>query len=94
MVYLLVDYEKLVIRAQIEGIESIRISSTNKKYSRETKIAAVQEYIYLKSSLSEVCKKYHICQLFHRFNLRIHAAVCNVLCTGGCEYEVFVFRIT
>ena len=51
---------KLVIRAQIEGIESIRISSTNKKYSRETKIAAVQEYIYLKSSLSEVCKKYHI----------------------------------
>ena len=42
---------KLVIRAQIEGIESIRISSTNKKYSRETKIAAVQEYIYLKSRL-------------------------------------------
>lgn len=51
---------KLVIRAQIEGIESIRISPKNKKYSRETKIAAVQEYIYSKSSLTEICKKYRI----------------------------------
>ena len=50
----------LVGRAQTEGIESIKIRHTNKKYTAETKIAAVQEYLAGKGSQLDICKKYHI----------------------------------
>ena len=57
------DYERfrqLVIRAQAEGIESIKISHTNKKYPAEIKIAAVKDYLEGKGSQVEICKKYRI----------------------------------
>ena len=50
----------LVGRAQTEGIESIKIRHTNKKYTAETKIAAVQEYLTGKGSQLDICIKYHI----------------------------------
>ena len=58
-----INYERfrqLVIRAQTEGIESVKIRHTQKKYTVETKIAAVQEYLEGKGSQVEICKKYHI----------------------------------
>lgn len=48
-----INYERfrqLVIRAQTEGIESVKIRHTQKKYTVETKIAAVQEYLEGKGS--------------------------------------------
>ena len=53
-------FRQLVIRAQAEGIESIKISQTNKKYPAEIKIAAVKEYLEGKGSQVEICKKYNI----------------------------------
>ncbi|MBR5164178.1 MAG: transposase [Ruminococcus sp.] len=53
-------FRQLVIRAQAEGIESIKISQTNKKYPAEIKIAAVKEYLEGKGSQVEICKKYRI----------------------------------
>ena len=53
-------FRQLVIRAQTEGIESIKISHTNKKYTAEIKIAAVKEYLEGKGSQVEICKKYRI----------------------------------
>ena len=50
----------LVSRAQAEGIDSIKIRQTNKKYATETKLSAVQEYLAGKGSQLEICKKYHI----------------------------------
>ena len=50
----------LVGRAQTEGIESIKIRHSNKKYSAETKIEAVQEYLAGNGSQLDICKKYHI----------------------------------
>ncbi len=58
-----IDYERfrqLVIRAQAEGIESIKNSHTNKKYPAEIKIAAVKDYLEGKGSQVEICKKYRI----------------------------------
>ena len=58
-----IDYEQfrqLVIRAQAEGIESIKISHTNKKYPAGIKIAAVKDYLEGKGSQVEICKKYRI----------------------------------
>ena len=53
-------FRQLVIRAKTEGIESIKISHTNKKYAAEIKIAAVKEYLEGKGSQVEICKKYSI----------------------------------
>lgn len=53
-------FRMLVGRAQTEGIESIKIRHTNKKYTAETKIAAVQEYLAGKGSQVDICIKYHI----------------------------------
>ena len=53
-----INYERfrqLVIRAQTEGIESVKIRHTQKKYTVETKIAAVQEYLEGKGSQVEIC---------------------------------------
>ncbi|NLT09333.1 MAG: transposase [Ruminococcus sp.] len=50
----------LVNRAKAGGIEFVKRSRTNKKYSVETKIKAVEEYLFGKSSQFEVCKKYKI----------------------------------
>ncbi len=50
----------LVGRAQTEGIESIKIRPVNRKYTVETKLAAVQEYLAGKGSQLDICKKYHI----------------------------------
>ena len=47
-------------RVQIEGIDGLLSSRKNKKYSRETKLAAVKEYLAGKGSLSEICKNYKI----------------------------------
>ena len=50
----------LVGRAQTEGIESIKIRPVNRKYTVETKLAAVQEYLAGKGSQLDICKKSHI----------------------------------
>ena len=50
----------LVGRAQTEGIESIKIRPVNRKYTVETKLAAVKEYLAGKGSQLDICKKYHI----------------------------------
>lgn len=49
-----------VIYAKTNGIESIRISQTNKQYSAETKLKAVTEYLNGKGSQVEICRRYHI----------------------------------
>lgn len=49
-----------VRRAQAEGIDVLRISGKNKKYSTGTKLAAVNEYLAGKGSQSEICTKYKI----------------------------------
>ena len=49
-----------VIYAKTNGIESIRISHTNKQYSAETKLKAVTEYLNGKGSQVEICRRYHI----------------------------------
>lgn len=53
-----------VRRARAEGSDSLRISSKNKKYSKETKIAAVEEYLAGKISQSAICTKYKITDKF------------------------------
>ena len=49
-----------VIYAKTNGIESIRSSHTNKRYSAETKLKAVTEYLRGKESQVEICRRYHI----------------------------------
>ena len=53
-------FRQLVIRVQTDGIESIKTKHTNKKYTAEIKIAAVEDYLEGKGSQVEICKKYHI----------------------------------
>ena len=55
-------FRQMVIRAKTEGIEAVRISSINKKYSTEIKLKAVTEYLEGKCSQMEICAKYHITQ--------------------------------
>ena len=52
--------QTLVNRAKAEGIESVKTSKTNKKYSAEIKRKAVEEYLSGKSSQFETCGKYKI----------------------------------
>lgn len=49
-----------VRKAKAEGIDKLRISSKNKKYSQATKLSAVKEYLAGKGSLREICTKYKI----------------------------------
>lgn len=51
---------KYVRIAQTEGIDAVKESGSNRKYSVETKLQAVKEYLSLKSSLNEICAKYRI----------------------------------
>ena len=50
----------LVNRANAGGMDFVKRSRTNKKYSAETKINAVKEYLSGKASQFEICKKYKI----------------------------------
>ena len=53
-------FRKIVIRAQTEGIDTLRTQKTTKKYTVETKIAAVNDYLEGKGSQLEICLKYQI----------------------------------
>lgn len=53
-------FRNYVRRTKAEGIDVLRISSKNKKYSKATKLAAVDEYLSGKSSLNAICSKYKI----------------------------------
>lgn len=60
-----INHERLrqiVIRAKTDGIEAVKIRRRNKKYSAETKLKAVTEYLEGKCSQMEICAKYHITQ--------------------------------
>lgn len=50
---------EMVLRAQTEGIESIK-SGRNRKYLAETRNNAVLDYISGKGSQAEICSKYRI----------------------------------
>ena len=49
-----------VVYAKTNGIESIRISHRNKRYSAEIKLKAVTEYLKGNESQIEICRKYNI----------------------------------
>lgn len=53
-------FTEYVRRAKAEGIDSLRIGNKNKKYSKATKLAAVEDYLAGKGSQSEICEKYKI----------------------------------
>lgn len=53
-------FMEYVRRAKAEGVDSLRVGSKNKKYSKATKIAAVEDYLAGKGSQSEICAKYKI----------------------------------
>ena len=55
-------FRQMVITAKINGIEAVRIRRINKKYSAETKLAAVKKYLEGKCSQLEICAKYQITQ--------------------------------
>lgn len=43
-----------------QGIDGLKGSNKNNKWDKETKIAAVEDYLNGKGSLNEICKKYKI----------------------------------
>ena len=53
-------FQSMVRRYKAEGIESLRRAVHNKKYSCETKVNAVKDYLSGKYSLDELCTKYKI----------------------------------
>lgn len=55
-------FRQMVIRAKTDGIEAVKIRHRNKKYSAETKLKAVTEYLEGKCSQMKICAKYHITQ--------------------------------
>lgn len=58
-----IAYETLrrkVVYAKTNGIESIRNRHTNKRYSAETKMKVVTEYLNNKESQVEICRRYQI----------------------------------
>ena len=69
-----------VIYAKTNGIESIRISHTNKQYSAETKLKAVTEYLNGKGSQVEICRRYHISdtKVFRRWISCYNSTVYNL----------------
>lgn len=46
--------------AQTEGIDAVKVQKSKRRYSVETKLKAVNDYLSLKSSQSEICAKYKI----------------------------------
>ena len=46
--------------AKTEGINAVKVQKSNRRYSVETKLQAVNDYLSLKSSQSEICAKYKI----------------------------------
>lgn len=50
----------MVQRAKHDGIETIGIEGQNRKYSRELKYKAIQEYLTGKGSQTDICLKYGI----------------------------------
>ena len=54
------EFRRLVLRAKSEGIESIKISTSLKKYSEAVKKMAVSDYLSGKGSQDEICLKYKI----------------------------------
>lgn len=50
----------IVLRAKNDGIETIGIEGQNRKYSRELKYKAIQEYLTGKGSQPDICLKYGI----------------------------------
>ena len=46
--------------AQTEGIDAVKGTKSKRRYSVETKLQAVKEYLSLKLSQSEICSKYGI----------------------------------
>ena len=53
-------FRQMVIKAKADGIEAVKIRHKNRKYSTETKLKAVTEYLEGKCSQMEICAKYHI----------------------------------
>ena len=53
-------FRQMVVFAKTDGIESVRISHTNKRYSAKTKLKAVTEYLSGKGSQVEICRRYQI----------------------------------
>lgn len=52
--------QEMVRRARSEGIDGLVLSSKNNKYSKDLKLAAVEDYLSGKGSLAEICSKYQI----------------------------------
>lgn len=49
-----------IMKYESQGIESLKKSNKNKRYTKEQKTNAVEEYLAGKGSLLEICKKYKI----------------------------------
>ena len=56
------SFQQMVITAKINGIEAVKVRHRQMKYSTETKLNAVKEYLEGKCSPMEICAKYHITQ--------------------------------
>ena len=56
----IITFRNYVRRAKAEGIDKLCNSRKNKKYSKATKLAAVEEYLAGKGSLSRICTTYKI----------------------------------
>ena len=56
----IITFRNYVRRAKAEGIDKLCNSRKNKKYSKATKLAAVDEYLAGKGSLSKICTTYKI----------------------------------
>ena len=48
------------VQQRTEGIDKLRISGKNKKYSKATKLSTVKEYLAGKGSLRTICTKHKI----------------------------------
>ena len=49
-----------LIKYESQGVESLKNRQSNKRYSKELKIQAVEDYLSGKGSLYDLCKKYKI----------------------------------
>ena len=56
----IITFRNYVRRAKAEGIDKLCNSRKNKKYSKATKLAAVDEYLAGKGSLTKICTTYKI----------------------------------
>lgn len=53
-------FQELLRKAKAEGIEGLLLNGKNKKYSKETKLEAVKDYLAGKGSLADICTKYKL----------------------------------